>query len=347
VATTAETRRLIRTLRKNLDKVLDATERDLVHAWVRAWDEVAPDLDDALQELLAAGDGVTKAQLLRSERLRKSLTTIAEKLTELSETSKVRIHGDLAKVVDDAAKAQAAIIATQLPAGFITAGELATWGRSDPKAIEAIVKRTTKQVTSLHKPLSAQAYSAVRRELIRGVAAGSHPEATARRILARTQGAFAGGLPRAINISRTETLDAHRAAAQAAEVDAADVLMGWEWECQLSSATCAACLSMSGRIFDLDEPGPNGHQQCRCVRLPVCKPWSELGIKTEEPEQVAKDTEAWFGSLSKQEQVAILGADGHKAWSNGDWPISQWARLKKNPDWRDSWVPAKPPKLAA
>jgi SPP1 gp7 family putative phage head morphogenesis protein len=334
---TARTLRLQQALARELAAITDAQVRDLVSAWADAWDEVAPDLQAALAEVVAAGGKVSRAQMLRAERLRAVLGVIATNLTELATHAGVRLTGDVATVVAQAGAAQAAIVDTQLPAGSKLVN-LQAWSRVDEDTVAAIVKRTTEQITSLTRPLAPEAYQAVRRELIRGVAAGSNPRAVAARMVQRAEGRFNGGLARATMIARTEMLDVHRAAAALGQEQHAEVLAGWVWNTHLDARTCPACIAMAGREFPIEEPGPLGHQNCRCARTPVVRSWADLGFgDLKEPESVLPDAEAWFAGLSEGEQKRILGAGRYEAWRRGDFPISAWAERRSTSGWRDSY----------
>lgn len=342
---TAESQRLERALRAGLVKIVDDRTRTMVDAWIDAWDEVSGDLQDALEALIrSTADGsVTRAQLLRNRRLQKALGVVADALDELLTDSTLTVVGDLRKIVNDAGKAQAAIIAAQLPTDQDLV-DLEAWSKVDSRAIAAIVKRSTQQITARTQPLSDDAYRAVRRELIRGVAAGSNPRETARRMVKRAEHGFNGGLTRAINIARTEQLDAHRNGAGTGQKQHTDVLKGWVWLANLGPRTCRACLSMHGREFPLEVPGPLGHQQCRCSRSPVTKSWAELGFDDmDEPDDVRPSAEDHFRGLAKADQVKILGLRGYRAWRAGNYPISDWVQRRSSDGWRDSYVPSKPP----
>lgn len=346
MAVTATTRRLTNELRTELLRVTDTHTADMIAAWARAWDEIAPDLRDTLADLLRveAGHEVSHATFLRNARLRRALATVADQLERLTRDAGVTVTGDLHDLCERAGQAQAAIIASQLPAGQDLV-DLDAWSRADERQLDAIVRRTTEQITSQLRPLSDEAYAVVQRELVRGVAAGSTPDATARRMIRRAEGGFNGGLSRAMTITRTETLDAYRAASAVGQKPHREVLGGWQWLASLSSRTCPACLSMNGRTFALSEPGPQGHQNCRCARLPVTRSWADLGFEdVDEPESVVPSSEAFFAGLSRSDQVGMLGARGFEAWSAGRWPMDEWAVKRSTRGWRDSWVVATPPK---
>lgn len=341
---TDRTLRLEQDLRDALQAITDTQTRDLVRAWATAWDEIAPDLTAALLEQLVAGEQISRAQLLRSTRLRAALAVVADQLQALAATSQVRIVGDLQAVVDTAGAAQASVIDSQLPLNFMSPDDLAAWSRVDANQVTAIVTRATEQITSLHKPLAPAAYDVVRRELIRGVAAGSNPRETARRMVRRAERVgFNGGLTRALVISRTETLDAHREAARLGRIAHADVLGGWTWLARLDGRTCPSCWSRHGTVHPVDEQGPNDHQQGRCTAVPTTKSWADLGIDVEEPPSLLPDAATRFAALSPAAQREVLGPARHAAWARGEFPMDAWSVRRTTDGWRDSYGVAPVP----
>lgn len=339
MAITAATLRLQAELDAQVAQVTDEQTRALTAAWVLAWAEVSGDLQDTLTELLSAQsrDKVTRAIMLRSVRLRGMLAVIADQLQDLTRDAGVRITSDLRAVVADAATAQREILVTQLP-GLVDPSDLLLDVQIGDRALEAIVERTTKQITSRMRPLAPTAYAAVRRELIRGVAVGSNPKATAARMVDRANGQFDGGLTRALVISRTETLDAHRVAAERAQAEQAEVLAGWIWLCHLSPRTCPSCLVKHGTFHPLDEAGPHDHQQGRCSRMPKVKSWADLGFDVDEPDDLVTDSRAWFDALPEADQVAILGRRRLDLLNSGAIAWEDLTTRRTTPGWRDSWV---------
>lgn len=336
MAITSNTLRLQEQLRAALLRITDAQTRDLVRAWVTAWDEIEPDLISALLEQLVAGEDITRAQLLRSTRLRNALAVVKDQLETLARAAGVRISGDLQAVLDAAGGAQASVIDSQLPAHGEKLVDLEAWSRVDARQLEAIVRRTTRQITSRARPLSTQAYGVVRRELIRGVAAGSNPRVTAARMVRRAEQGFNGGLTRALAIARTETLDASREAAQLGRMQHADVLRGWSWHCELSERSCPACISMDGTVFPNDDPGPSDHVNGRCTAVPITKSWADLGFDIPEPPSIRTSGSEWFGSLDAAAQRRILGPGRYDAWTAGHYPMGDWSTMRANDGWRES-----------
>lgn len=343
MAVTTRTLALQNALADQLRQLNDQQVRRMVAAWATAWDEVAPDLNATLVEMLTAGDRVTRTQLMRSTRLRSALQVIAEHLQVLAKEAGVIVTGDLAQVIDTAGSAQSSIIDSQMPPGSVNMVEIDAWSRVDERQIEAIVKRSTEQITSRTRPLSREAYAAVRRELIRGVASGSNPRVTARRMVQRAEHGFNGGLTRAMNIARTETLDAHRAAAQVSQAQHADVLRGWQWLAKLDARTCPSCWAQHGSIHALDDPGPNDHQQGRCGRMPLTKTWADLGLDIAEPPSLLPDSSTVFAGLTPAQQLEVLGPGRYAAYAAGEFPMDAWSVKRSTPGWRDSHVAARVP----
>lgn len=323
-------------------RITDAHTRTLVAAWVEAWNDIADELEDTLIGL-AVGDP-TQSKLRRSRKLAAALDTIGSQLDDLARRTGLVIVGSLPSALEVAGTSSAAILRTQLP-GIPGVGSLIVdWDRVDPRAIAAIINRTTGRIHASTLPLSDEAIVAMRRNLIRGLATGDNPRDTARRMLLDTEGTFNGGLSRALRISRTETLDAMRAAAAATDQANKTVTKAWEWVATLTERTCPACWGMHGQTFPLTTPGPLGHQNCRCTRVPVLASWKDLGFDgIEEPPSLMPDAEATFAGLPEADQVAILGPRRFQAWQAGNYPIGSWATRVENPDWRPSYHVSKAP----
>lgn len=339
MAVTLTTLRLAARLRAELLKITNDQIRALTKAWVDAWDVVSGDLEIAVARLIIDADEgtVTQAQALKASRLQQALEVVSAQLVRLVDDAGAAVTGDLPTVVRQAGEAQTEIIGSQLPKGSLDG--LVGWDRVDARQIEAIVQRSSERITSQMWPISTEADAVIRRELVRGIASGSNPRQTAARMIKNAEGGFNGGLSRALNIARTETLDAHRAAAAASQDANSDVLDGWVWltDLRVSPPPCPACLGMAGTEHPLTEPGPQGHPSCRCSRMPKTKSWRDLGIDLDEPESVTPDAGEWFAQQDAATQKRILGATRYAAWKRGDYPRDQWAVRKQNPDWRPSY----------
>ena len=343
MAWTPETQSIAAQLRDHLGRVLDGHTRRQVAAWVTAWDDIAPELEATLNDLvLGAVDGrIRRRDMATSQRLLNALELVDDRIRGLVGASAADVIDQLREVLDYAGSLQERLIASQLPAGG--RGDVQAWSRVSAAAVDAMVMRTTQQITSRSRPLADDAAAVMRRQLVRGVAVGSNPRVVAARMLRDTEGTFNGGLGRALTIARTEMLDAHREASALEDAANADLLTGWVWTSVLGLDTCPACWAMHGTEFPLDQPGPQGHQNCRCARVAKTKSWRELGFDIDEPPSLLPDAETAFEQLSRDQQVAILGPARFAAWEANAFPMSAWSTLQRNDGWRDSWVIASPP----
>lgn len=332
-ATLAEVERI----RKQVASMTADQTLALTRAWVAAWDVLQPELNAAISELLAnAKDGrVPVTVVAKNKRLLAALRQARAMLEELAKQTNTQVITDVGQAMADAVSQHEAMIRTQLPPG--TAGAAITFTRVDSAALAAIVERTTQRIHSLTYHLGADAERIMKAQLIRGITVGANPRKTAARIIRLTEQGFNGGLTRALNIARTETLDAHRAATQASEKANSSVLEGWEWSANLSARTCPSCLAMHGTRHPLNEPGPQDHPSGRCARITVTKSWKDLGIDLEEPEPLTQDSESWFNNLTDSSKIEVLGKTRTEMLANGD---IKWADLsvkRGNKGWRDSY----------
>lgn len=314
-----------------LAEITNAQAATITQAWAAAWSELSAELLVALTEVLADVGRVNAAAVVRFERLARVLAGVADRVDDLAGQLGASVTNDLAAVLDRAEVGTRELIAAQRLGREVP-------GRTVPSpALEAIVRRTTEQVTSRAMPLADETYATILGELTRGVAAGDNPRRTAARMVARAEDHWNFGRSRALNISRTETVDAYREGARVTQDAHADVLSGWVWVAHLGSRTCRACLGKHGQMFTLDEPGPNGHQQCRCARVPaVAEDDGSVDLSW------LPDAEEHFAGLSPAEQKTLLGRKGYEAWLAGDFPRENWARHQDNAGWRESWVVATP-----
>lgn len=343
MAVSRETLRLVNGLRIAILGVLDATDEAILKAWGNAWNELAHEWDSAIGELVASskdGKWPTPAQLGRAQRVQNALKLTRDALLDLAHGLPVTVSEHLPAFTKDAVAWQERLIASQYPAQAGSAADVIKGlAKVDADALAAIVRRTAWDVTSKAWPLSAQAEAAMRAALIRGVAVGDNPRKVAADMLRRVEGGFNGGRARALVISRTEMLDAHRAASRLQNQANSKVLTGWEWLSALDNRTCPACFGMHGTFHELEESGPDGHQQCRCSRLPATRPWKELGFNVPEPDSLMPSAPDVFGQLSREDQLAVMGAKRLELLDSGKISWSDLARQRSNPGWRDSWVP--------
>jgi SPP1 gp7 family putative phage head morphogenesis protein len=322
---------------------VDHAAQQLIRAWGVAWNELAGEWDAALQDLVAAskdGHWPSRRQVNRARRAQQAMETTRAALLDLSRQLPVVVTQALPTMTRDAADWANRLTASQYPIQAGTAAQvIATFDGVSDAALEAIVRRTTQQVTSLSRPLSGQAEQAMRATLIRGIAVGDNPIEVAKLMLNRVEDAFNGGRNRALVIARTEMLSAHREAGWAQDKANSKVLAGWQWVAALDRRTCPSCLAQHGSMHPVDEPGPNDHQQGRCARVPVAKSWRELGFALDEPAGILPDSRTWFDNQPDETRVAIMGQKRLDLLDSGKASWNDLTTKRITPGWRDSWAP--------
>jgi SPP1 gp7 family putative phage head morphogenesis protein len=337
VAITTATLREVERLRRQLLQLTDAQTLALTRAWAEAWDVLLPEYELAITELVASAvDGkVSRAAVARSVRLQGALQQTRTLLDVLAPGSADIVSTGVSQAVMDAVDGHEALVRTQLPPNSASAG--VSWLRVPEEALTAIVERTTGQIHSNFLPLADDVERTMKRQLIRGIAAGTHPSKTAKRIIKETEGRFNGGLTRALNIAQTETLDAYRGATKAADKANREVLAEWEWNAKLDRRTCPSCLSQHGSRHPLEDDGPLDHQQGRCARVPVTKTWKELGFDIPEPPSSTPNAEAWFNNLTPATQAEIMGPTRLQLLQSGDISWADLSSKRSTSGWRDSY----------
>lgn len=235
MAITQETLRLVEETRAMLEELAAGPTRSLTAAWIRAWDTLVWQFGDAILDLIRVGGDrwPTRAEIDRAGRSQQALYTARRALEQLAEQARNEIAAAAATAIHTGVTGQEGLITSQLPASsrlrFNTVAE---------NELAAMVERTAQQIHAVTWPLSDQAVEAMHQQLVRGMVMGDNPRTIAPQILARVEGEFNGGLARALNIARTEILDAHRAAAMLSQRANAAVLDGWQWCAHLSNRTC-------------------------------------------------------------------------------------------------------------
>lgn len=323
-----------------LDSILGYHTDVLTRAWTEAWADVHTDLIDAVTAV-AAGGTLTPEALARDHRIAAGLAATRDALDTLAALAGETITADIDRVLGLGQDGEIAMLRSLLPPNHPSPALV------DPAQLEAILLRSTEQITALSLPISADTDQAVRSQLIRGILSGDNPRHTAELMVAATGERFTGGLARALNISRTEILDAMRSAQRATDLANPGIVTGWVWSAHLGARTCRSCIAMHGTVYPVEEPGPLDHQSGRCARVPKTASWAALGFPDiPEPPSSIPDAADWFDSLTGEEQRGILGARGWDAWRRGDYPMSDWAQRRSTDGWRDSYAPTKPPKEA-
>lgn len=335
---TPETLRQHERLTIRTNRMVDQSVRTLTARWATGWQEISDEWVTTIGDITAtqaSGEQLHPGQIAQLERVQKALEHTATQLEDLTEGIPDAVDAPLAEIIEDTAAATREVITSQLPEDYALAHPFA---KLNPSSYDWIIARTGENILAASWPLADDAVAAMKKTLLRAVPAGWGPGKAAEVMLDRVQTEFNGGLSRALTIARTEMLDAHRAAFHHTNQQTADVLAGWVWSTHLDSRTCPACIAMHGTLHPLDEPGPIGHPNCRCVGIPKTKTWAELGFTVEEPPSMLPDADAWIRDNPSKARAA-LGDTRYHMLRSGDITRDQLAHRRENPDWRPSMQP--------
>ena len=149
-----ETLRILAAQRQALGRLLNGRGDDLVALWVRAWDEVSGEVEQAITAMMraAAAGTPTWTQAQRFRRASKALTIVSRQLLAVADRTGAVLTADARRIVEGALRGQAVLLASELPPSA-----LARLDRVDPRQVEQIIARTGEQITKAAYRLSAEA----------------------------------------------------------------------------------------------------------------------------------------------------------------------------------------------
>lgn len=347
-----------RTMRVRVGKHVDAAVAQLVQAYAKAWQQSYDELLAAVAaaEVEAYRIGRPGPAAYRTARLQASLDELTNQLRALGQQAGVTVSGAVAPVVS---------IPVQVTASL---GALANVDFNMPPklTLAAIVQRTTSKIASDAMVLTGHAEEALRESLVRGVTQGKGPRDVARDMVQQARekaaeaaglstgdvaelrrmgvaddvlheitGAFNGGRNRALNLARTELIDASRYAATASYA-ATGMVTGWRWVSALDSRTCPACWGMHNSVHPLAEH-QNGHQQCRCTQVPMLAGEDLADSDMGDPDEALRKALA-SGTRKQRDNLRLgFGEARLRHIANGG-SVRDLVTVKDNPGWRRSHV---------
>lgn len=139
-----------------------------------------------------------------------------------------------------------------------------------------------------------------------------------------------------LQIARTTTLWAYRAAQHSNYLANGHVLQGWIWDAAMDERTCLSCIYMHGSFHTLDEI-LNDHHQGRCAPVPVTKSCEELDLPCDDAEWPDpydyQRGEDWFNELPADMQLRMMGPGIYNAWINNEFEFSQLSVTYLDPVW--------------
>ena len=316
---------LVGAQRQDVNLTVNRAVQSAVSEYVRVSDEAQALLGRLLRreaDLLSAGQMLSLDELRQVERARATLLAVQDRLAALGDAGQVAARNAITgELVPMSVDYQQALIRSQLPAELQALGT-----RVSPEALQAVVERADARLAFLRN-VSADTARTINRTLTDGIVVGDNPRDAARTLLRRVGRAFDGGIVRAERIMRTEMLDAYRNANAVIQNANRDVVDGWEWWSAGDERTCAGCWAMHGERFPNDVPGPDGHPNCRCARIPVVLP----ALAGDFPMGPSKD-ELWE-RLSEADRRRVLGPTRYELTGGGP-PPREFAVQREVEGWR-------------
>jgi len=169
--------------------------------------------------------------------------------------------------------------------------------------------------------------------LFKGMVNGMDNRKIARQIRANMQSAAGESLDWVQQSVRTAQAKAYNRASTQTYRDNSDVVKGWVWYANLSTA-CVSCIRMHGTVHSVDEE-LNDHHAGQCVAVPETYSWSELGVQgLDDLDPPAIETgEEWFARQSDAKKVSLLGYAKFDMYERGDLSFDKLAKVYDDPTW--------------
>jgi len=293
-----------------------------------------------VQAIRDADGTVTRAQVYKMARYKDLIAQTTEQMQGYGAVLEDRLANEAPGAVQigfDMAEALVQQRLSGLPPEAIES-IMGTFNRLPREAVEALVGALSDNspLRDLFATFGAEAAQGVSDALLRAIVSGRGPADAAREM------ANAWGMPltRAMSISRTEMLRAHRMATLASYRANPHIVKGWAWHANLDTRTCLSCISKHGETFPLSET-LDDHVMGRCSMVPVTPSWQELGF-TDMPDTgidlQAGDGEKWFRDQPEATQRAMMGPGKFEAWKAGKFEFSQLSKSVQNTSWGRMFV---------
>lgn len=286
--------------------------RDLTAAYGQTWQRVRAELD-ALTDLIDEAQAQSRpaAWLRRQSELERFLLVTRQELLRYTLHAEQRIRSMQADAMGQAVGDSHDLIADAL--GPAPQGMVVEFTPPRPELVAQLVGFSAdgQPLGMLLTEVAGTGATALRDELLIGVARGKNPREIARRMrkvsdLTRHRSEL---------IARTETLRAYRETTRAT-FDASPVVTEWAWQATLDARTCAVCWAMSGTRFPT-ERSLDTHPGCRCALVPITKSWRDLGFDLPDHRPPVLEGPAVFADLPASMQRQILGPAKHAAYTDG------------------------------
>lgn len=282
-------------------------ESALIDAYVLLWERIEADATRIATLIAAAietGEEISPSWLYRQERYRILIGQI--------ESEVAAIANGLGATIT-ALQAEAVVLGTEMTVSSLAAQGVRGLVRLPNDKLIDMVGRLSdgSPLRILLDELGPDASRRVQEALLTGIGEGQGPRVIARRM----RDALGGNMSRAMTISRTEVINAHRRAGLEQAKQYSHLLEGWRWMASgmfSNPPPCAACMAMHGRTFPVDTPFES-HQNCRCTPAPLTigsrVDWGPTG-------------EDWFAEQPAEYQQKVLSPSKYRAYQAGEIRLS-------------------------
>ena len=325
-------------------KRLDALEASEMKAMVKAYKPINSSIRKQVQAVtkLAQTKKLKPWQVMRLGMMKDLRGQITGEMKQFAQIASTQITQGQAAAVALSQQATQATMVAGLPPG-ITPNMLArqgiSWSRLPREAFANFVgiSGDGAPLGNLLAPLGPQTATAVREGIGEGIALGYSPRKTADLVSIKS----GMGLTRALAISRTETLRAHREASRLQYAANPDLIKGYRRMAAKDDGTCIACIVLDGNLYGNDQ-ALDAHVNCRCTIVPETLTYGDLGMNIPEPPK-PEGALGWFNGQSPGVQSKMMGANKFKAFQAGEIDYFDFVKKTKHPIWGTTAVvtPAK------
>ncbi len=311
--------------RQELIRLEGAAVDSMLSAWTQVEARLAGEME-TFAARFAAGETLTPGQVLRMRRFQELYAQVTTELAAMEgATGPILTAGQAQAAQLGALQAGQTLGAMEVGLSFNVLSTRAT-------ANIVALARAGRPLAALLEPMYGAAADGIIRELITGIALGKGPREIARR-MARD------GLTDALNHLLLVSRDQYNRAARTAafqRYEDSGVVRGYTRRCaRQAGRTCIACIALDGKFYPLSVPF-FAHPQCRCTAIPA--------VRGVDMQSRLGSGQSWFEGLSKDQQVATMGAGRWQAWQDGALPWDKMVVYRDHPVWGGSAHPAPIPK---
>lgn len=311
---------------KEYRAALEARETALMEEMAQRWLTIEAGLQSdmlvlayEIEKRQAAGTAITEQIIWREERYKK--------LQAQLETEVKKFNRDAAGMISGSQEENAALgIAAAQDAIHVSIASSGVtgpmWNRINVRAVESMIgfAGDGSPLYALLKESYPDAVDGILSSLINGIARGSGAAHTANEMAI----GMANGLDRALLIARTETARAYRTSSTL-QYRESGVVNGF-YRLVKKETACMACLMLDGQHFDM-ESELEDHPRGKCTAVPqvvgIGKPLWENGVD-------------YFKSLDPEQQAERMGQEKYQLWQDGQFQLSDLARMQHNETWGSS-----------